>query len=143
MDEQNVNPPDEEPISLEGEDEQPVSLSADDEEPISLATEEDEPITLVDEGEGHGLGQLKTFGAAGQGTAKKEDFKRPLNVDQTGATRCRIFRTKMSVASIEALQQTINEWIDNLEIDVKHVSQTIGTIQGKTAEENLIITVWY
>jgi len=119
---QNVNPPDEEPISLEGA--------------------EDEPISLVEPSEkAGGASQLRAIGAAI--TAHRAEFKRPLNLNGTGATRCRMFRTKLAIASLETLETQINEWLDADEIEVKHVSQVIGTVQGKTPELNLIVTVWY
>jgi hypothetical protein len=133
MSEQNVNPPDEEPISPEG---------ADDEAPIVLEGDGDEPISLVEPSEGAGgPSKLRTIGAAV--AAHRAEFKRPLNLNGTGATRCRMFRAKMAIASLEALETQINEWLDADEIEVKHVSQVIGTVQGKTAELSLIVTVWY
>jgi hypothetical protein len=129
MSEQNVNPPDEEPITL-----------ASDDAPISLQDAEDEPISLVEGTEG--VSKLRAIGAAAA-AEKRAEFKRPLNLNGAGATRCKMFRTKLAIASLEALEGQINEWLDGEEIEVKHVSQVIGTVQGKTPEPNLIMTVWY
>lgn len=164
MSQGNVNPPpgpqNEEPISLVSEDpieepisvvpqprpEQPISVAGPaqvDEQPVSLAGpgEDDEPISLVDSDETAGPSKVKFGGRATM--KKKAEFTRPLNVNGTGATRCRLFRTKMGLAAIDALDQQISEWLDSEEIEVKHVCQNIGDIQGKTIESNLIITVWY
>lgn len=123
MSEQNVNPPDEEPISLE--------------------SDEEEPISLVEPGDTtEGPSKLRAIGAAAAGE-KHAEFKRPLNLDGAGATRCRMFRTKLAIASLEALETQINDWLDGQQIEVKHVSQVIGTVQGKMPEPNLIVTVWY
>ena len=128
MSEQNVNPPDEQRISPAGGD-----------APISLGDGADEPISLV-EGTG-GVSKLRAMGAAA--IEKRAEFKRPVNLNGAGATRCKMFRTKLTIASLEALEGQINEWLDGEEIEVKHISQVIGTVQGKMAEPNLIMTVWY
>jgi len=120
--------PEEEPISLE--EEKPISLD-DDEEPISLVESSDEPEGLA----------LKTIGAASTVTETK--FTRPLNTDGNGATRVRIFHSKISEAPLENLEHTINTWIDGDKIEVKHVGQLIGTMEGKTPVPNLLVMVWY
>lgn len=122
--------PEEEPISLE--EEKPISLN-DDEEPISL-------VESSDESDSEGLA-LKTIGAAASVTETK--FTRPLNTDGNGATRVRIFHSKISEAPLENLEHTINTWIDGDKIEVKHVGQLIGTMEGKTPVPNLLIMVWY
>jgi len=121
--------PEEEPISLE--EEKPLSLD-DDEETISLVESSD------DESEGLAL---KAVGAASTVTETK--FTRPLNADGSGATRVRIFHSKISEAPLENLEHTINSWIDGDKIEVKHVGQLIGTMEGKTPVPNLLVMVWY
>ena len=152
MSEENVNPPPpilpEEPISLDSEDpiEQPISVvppAAIAETPISVTgpADDDEPISLVESEETAGPSKVK-HGRAGA-AKKKAEFNRPVNLDGTGATRCRLFRTKMGVAAIDALDEMVNSWLDSEEVEVKHVCQNVGDVQGKTVESNLIITVWY
>jgi hypothetical protein len=114
--------PEEEPISLDG-----------DEEPISL-------VESSDDSAAEGLA-LKTIGAAANVTETK--FTRPLNADGSGATRFRIFHSKISLAPLENLEHSINEWIDGDKIEVKHVGQLIGTMEGKRPEPNLLVLVWY
>ena len=70
-------------------------------------------------------------------------FKRPLNADGSGATRCRLFHSKIAVASLEFMEHQINEWLDAEKIEIKHVSQIIGTMEGKRPEPNLMVIVWY
>lgn len=113
--------PEEEPISLDG-----------DEEPISL-------VESSDDSAAEGLA-LKTIGAANVTETK---FTRPLNADGSGATRFRIFHSKISLAPLENLEHSINEWIDGDKIEVKHVGQLIGTMEGKRPEPNLLVLVWY
>ena len=120
--------PEEEPLSIE--EEKPISLD-DDDEPISLVESSDESEGLA----------LKTIGAASTVTETK--FTRPLNTDGKGATRVRIFHSKISEAPLENLEHTINTWIDGDKIEVKHVGQLIGTMEGKTPVPNLLVMVWY
>jgi len=122
--------PEEEPIRLDDED-----------APIRLDDGE-EPISLVDSNgsDSDGLA-LKTIGAAAN--VKETKFTRPLNADGSGATRFRIFHSKISLAPLENLEHSINEWIDGDKIEVKHVGQLIGTMEGKRPEPNLLVMVWY
>jgi hypothetical protein len=107
----------------------------------SIPLTDDEPIGLV-ESNSTGESQVRQFARLGEKTGTKE-FRRPLNLTGNGATRCRVFHSKISDASLKVLEQQINEWADSEELEIKQVSQTIGTLQGKSAEENLIVTVWY
>ncbi len=121
-----------------------------DDEPISLEPQqapqpredEDEPISLVATG-ASGATALRAFGAAAGAAVRREEYKRPLNVSGQGATRCRLFRSKLAVAPLEHLEQSVNEWLDANEIEIKHVGHVIGTLEGKRPEPNLILMVWY
>ncbi|MCD4824897.1 MAG: hypothetical protein K8S55_09830 [Phycisphaerae bacterium] len=105
--------------------------------------DDDEPIALVDDFEHvssvHHTGEDKI---SSLGFEKKE-FKRPLNANGSGATRCRMFKSKIAEGPLEHLEVMINEWLDSEEIEIKHVNQCIGTLEGKRAVENLFIFVWY
>jgi hypothetical protein len=130
--------PDDEPISL---DDEPIKLDEGASKPLAG---EDEPISLVDSDDaGHFAGPaVKTFGVdAGPGA--QIQFKRALNADGSGATRCRLFHSKIAVASLEFMEHQINEWLDSEKLEVKHVSQIIGTMEGKRPEPNLMVIVWY
>ncbi len=135
MSEENVPPPNEQPVTLESSDPAPSA-------PIALGDQE-EPISLVETEEGGGTSKVKMLGAAAIAVDTKADFKRSLNLTGAGATRMRIFRSKLSVPSLDAMQDHINVWLDSQEIEAKHVASVIGTIQGKAPEPNLIVTVWY
>jgi hypothetical protein len=130
--------PDDEPISL---DDAPISL--DDGRPKPLPSE-DEPISLVDSEETASFSgpAVKTFGLDAAPGAQVQ-FKRPLNADGSGATRCRLFHSKIAVASLEFMEHQINEWLDGDKIEIKHVGQIIGTMEGKRPEPNLMVIVWY
>ena len=76
--------------------------------------------------------------------SKSHDFKRPLNVTGSGATRVRTFHTKLSDTAMSYLDGLINDWMDeHPDIEVKFSNTTVGVVEGKRAEPHLIITVWY
>jgi len=105
---------------------------------------EDEPIGLVAEEVEQAAGQQKmqAFGH-GLGTMAKSEFRRPLNITGGGATRCRIFHSKIATGPMEFLEKTINDWVDESGVEIKFVSETVGVLEGKRAEPNLIVTIWY
>jgi hypothetical protein len=74
---------------------------------------------------------------------RKTDFKREMNITGQGATRLRIYFTRIAVAPLQIMENHINDWIDEEGIDVKHVNQTVAMLEGKRAEQNLFIMVWY
>ncbi|MCD6304590.1 MAG: hypothetical protein J7M21_06475 [Planctomycetes bacterium] len=125
MTDNNITDPDDEPIKLEGDEPEPLSL-----------VDEDEMAAAPGEG-------LKTFGPHAQQAKKVKEFKRPLNADGSGATRCRIFHSKIAVPSLEFMEEQINDWLDGADIEVKHVGHLIGTMEGKRPEPNLLVIVWY
>ena len=75
----------------------------------------------------------KAFGT-GTGTQHKEDFRREMNLDGKGATRCRLFTSKIGMGPLTHMEEMINEWLDSDKIEVKHVGHVIGTMEGKRAE---------
>jgi len=132
MSQQNAN---DARVPLKPDDEKPVLL-----EPPAPAAEVEEPISLV---ESSGPSQVRMSKRFEDRAAARADYKRQLNVTGAGATRCRMFHSKVSAAALEMMQKQINDWLDSEEIEIKHVGQTMGTMKGKTDEENIIITVWY
>jgi len=66
-----------------------------------------------------------------------------MNVTGTGATRCKIFHSKIAVGPMEYMQKSINDWVDSGDIEIKDVTQVVGIMEGKRPEPNLIITIWY
>jgi len=113
------------------------------EEPISLeGPEEAESVRLVGgAGGGSSLRAFDSGSALGSTVAKK--FTRPLNLTGQGATRCRVFHSKIAVASLEFMEGQINEWLDKEKIEVKAVGHVIGTMEGKRPEPNVVVVVWY
>ena len=42
------------------------------------------------------------------------------------------------------MDDKINEWIDmHPEVEIKHVSTTIGVFEGKIRDQALIVNIWY
>jgi len=117
------------------------SILEPEEEPIHIEGD-DEPLGLAGGAEGASEGMsLKAIGAAESVVATH--FTRPLNANGAGATRFRIFHSKISIAPLENLEHSINQWIDGSKIEVKHVGHLIGTMEGKRPEPNLLVMVWY
>jgi len=102
-----------------------------------------ETISLVETDDSPSSGtKIQTFGR-GVGVEAKSDFRRPLNLTGAGATRCRMFHSKIAVGPMEYMQKQINDWIDGEDIEIKYVNQVVGILEGKRAEPAIIITVWY
>jgi hypothetical protein len=126
-------------LEPEPDAQEPLSIE-DDDEPISLVDGSDEGLPGLGGSEGLGL---RTLGGAGGEAAAEVEFKRPMNTDGSGATRFRMFHSKISLSPLQNLENAINEWIDGDKIEVKHVGHLIGTMEGKRPEPNLLVMVWY
>lgn len=128
-----------EPLQLEP-DPEPIGI-----EPIPVARDEvseTEPISLVDDIDEEGPSKIHAL----RGSAlevEKHEFKRPVNVTGQGATRCRIFHSRVAEAPLEHMQKSINAWSDDAEIEIKHTSMVMGIMEGKNPEPNIIVVVWY
>jgi len=93
-------------------------------------------------GEGHA--EMKAFGGGRSlGLKAGAEFKRSLNLTGHGATRCKVYYSKVSPPSLEFMESQINHWLDSEQIEVKQVTQVIGVMEGKTPVPNLIVVVWY
>ena len=105
--------------------------------------EEEEPIKLVEDDEASlGEAHVRAFGQK-KAASTGPQFKRPLNVTGQGATRCRVFYSKIADSSLRHMEEVINEWADSEEIDIKHVGHVIGTMEGKHPVPNVVVFVWY
>ena len=71
-------------------------------------------------------------------------YERQPDARAISATRCRTFHAKLSEGALGFMNTMINEWLDeNPNITVKFATSTIGTFEGKHAEPNLILTLFY
>ena len=118
---------------------------ADKEDAIPMGNEE--PLKIEgDESSAPAAGSMKiqAFGRGAMAAGRREvQFKRPLNVTGAGATRCRMFHSKVTLAALEYLVNQINEWLDGDKIEIKHISEVVGVMEGKNPEPNVIVLVWY
>lgn len=116
-------------------------------EPISLIEEEVLPqVTTPNPTTGHGAPppskKILAFGA--EPTHKKFDWKRVPIKTGTGAIRVKSFHGKYSEQGLEYLDNAINQWLDSHpEVEVKFVTPTVMTFEGKIKEPALVLNVWY
>ena len=138
---EDQKPPEDEPITIEG-----LDSIEDGDKPVAVeGSDDEEPISLVDEGDAPATATRRSYAQKASLTPETAGvaFRRPLNVTGKGATRCRIFRSKIAEVSLDYMEHQVNEWIDGEEIEVKHVGHIIGTMEGKRPEPNVIVIVWY
>jgi hypothetical protein len=104
-----------------------------------------EPIGLVDEGQADG--PAKTITAVGGITStsvRKSNWRRQPNLTHTGAVRLRTFHGKLSREGLEYLDNQVNEWLDaHPDVEIKNVTSTVGTFEGKIRELALVLNIWY
>ena len=131
----------------------PPSPESDDEEPQPVPVpvppapkppEEDllDPISLIDESE-MDPASTKKVGNVSSESMRKTDFKREMNITGTGATRFRVFHSKISEVPLVAMENNINNWMEENQVEVKQASQLVATLEGKRSEENMFIMIWY
>lgn len=59
-------------------------------------------------------------------------------------TRMKIFVIKLHHGSLEFVEEQIAEWLrDNPDVVIKRTDVSVGEVQAKKTEPNLIINVWY
>ena len=77
-------------------------------------------------------------------TRKEHNWKRTPVTSGTGACRVKSFHGKYSDQGMEHLDDVINEWLDaHPEVEVKFVTSTVNTFEGKIREPALVLNVWY
>jgi hypothetical protein len=119
-----------------------------------MAMAEDDVIPLEGDDEPLSVGQELTAAAAGPRSIRAfgqsattahgaKKFSRALNLTGAGATRCRIFHSKVTVAALDHMANQINEWLDAEQVEIKAVNQVVGVMEGKTPEPNVIVMVWF
>ncbi|MBN1943733.1 MAG: hypothetical protein JW849_10615 [Phycisphaerae bacterium] len=148
IDVENESHPQPVPVPPPGDDPQPVPVPVP--PPAPKRVDDDEPIALVDLEEwekpdegGSGVMKKRVAGAEARGLTHKVQFTREMNLTGQGATRVRLFYSKIADGPLLHMENMINEWIEEEKLEVKHVGHVIGTLEGKRAEPNLIVMVWY
>jgi hypothetical protein len=100
-----------------------------------------EPIDLVEDSKAISQ-KIRAFGNhTGQ---KAHQWKRqPVKTGQ-GAIRVRSFHGKLSDQGLGYLDDAVNNWLDeHPEVEVKFVTQSVGTFEGKIREPALVLNLWY
>ncbi len=112
---------------------------------VQPAIQDEEPVSLVDESEvGQGGRTITAFARERTKIVDESKLHRSLQKTGAGATRIKVFHTKMNDGAVEFMCQSINEWVDaNPEVEIKTVQTTVGVWEGKHPEPHLILTVWY
>jgi hypothetical protein len=73
-----------------------------------------------------------------------EQWKRKPTNTGTGACRVKSFHGKYSDEGLRYLDNAVNQWLDDHpDIEVKFVTPTVMTFEGKTREPALVLNVWY
>ncbi len=102
-----------------------------------------EPISLIEESAAPTQSKIKAFSSA-TGHGVSHAWKRQPTIAGHGAIRVRSFHGRLSDEGMEFMDNKINEWIDeHPDVEVKFVTTTIGTYEGKIREQALIVNVWY
>jgi uncharacterized protein YcnI len=111
-------------------------------EPLTLI-EDDTPATVTAHAPAAAPPKkIQAFGADAH--VRKQDWKRALQKTGNGATRVRSFHGKYSEQGLEYLDNAINEWLDtHPDVEVKFVTSTVMTFEGKIREPALVLNVWY
>ncbi len=108
------------------------------------SSSEEEPIQLVSEEEMDTTRKIEALAQKKATVFDESTLKRPLNKTGKGATRLKVFHSKISDGAVDFMVKTINEWIDNNEdVEIKMAQSHIGIWEGKHPEPHLILTVWY
>lgn len=115
---------------------------ATDEELAPLALIEDDTPAGASEDDHH-ASKIKAIGVR-SAVAKQEHFARKPNATGQGACRVRSFHSRLSDEGVAYMDEKINDWLDrHPEIEVKFVTSTVGTFEGKIREPALVLNVWY
>jgi hypothetical protein len=105
------------------------------EEPLELVSD-DKPSAEAPKSKIHGISSVNSLAA--------HSYKRPTNLDKSGAVRMRTFHCRLSEQGVEYLDQTINDWLEgHPDVEVKFTTSTVGLWDGKLKEPTLILNVWY
>ena len=59
-------------------------------------------------------------------------------------TSVKTFFTKLHAGAIDFLDEQITQWLkENPGITIKQTNTTVGEVQAKKTEPNIIVTIWY
>ena len=76
--------------------------------------------------------------------ARLTNLQRPLDPASPLATRCRVFHCRLSDASVRNMEEQINEWVDSQDdIRIKFSTSSVGSVDGKSNDPHLFVTLFY
>lgn len=88
--------------------------------------------------------QIHGFSGATELKQKEKEYRRSLLTGTRSATRCRTFHCKLTDASLQHLNEQVNEWVDEHDdIEIKYALSNIGVVEGKHSDPHMILTVFY
>lgn len=105
-----------------------------------------DPIELIDEPVEEAAPSEKKIQYLGvaDGVHRTHKWKRTPAVTGSGVCRVRSFHGKYSEQGLEFLDGAINEWLDNNpDVEIKFVTSTVMTFEGKIREPALVLNCWY
>ena len=103
--------------------------------PLELVNEE-KPTAEAPKSKIHGISSVTSLAA--------HAYKRPTNLNKSGAVRMKTFHCRLSEQGVDYLDQTINDWLEgHPDVEVKFTTSTVGMWDGKLKEPTLILNVWY
>lgn len=95
-------------------------------------------------GTGAPVADSPAFSAAGAAPDGQASRPRRLNTTGGGATHMRIFHSRLSEGAVRHLDEQVNAWLAaNPDVEIKFANSTVGVWEGKHAEPNLILTLFY
>lgn len=118
---------------------------------MAISDHDLEPLTLVEDRQPTHMPagppppkKIQAFGMGDAAHIKKHDWKRQPTKNGTGACRVKSFHGKYSEQGLDYLDNAINEWLDaHPEVEVKFVTPTVMTFEGKIREPALVLNLWY
>jgi hypothetical protein len=111
--------------------------------PASVPMDDSAPLSIVEDlsDASEAIAQFRT--TIKQQSTERE-FKRVPNHSGTGACRVRSFHGRLSDDGMQRFDDRVNDWLDaHPNIEVKNVTTTIGTWDGKTKEQAIVVNIWY
>ncbi len=105
--------------------------------------DENSSMALIGDAEASAA-QHKIRAIVGGDSVRKDEYKRTAYADGKGACRVRSFHGRLSAQGLEYMDNQINEWLDaHPEVEVKFVTSSVGTFEGKIREPALVLNMWY
>ena len=105
-------------------------------------------LPLMDEsepaGDAEGMHAAESLVLSPAGGLELGDQPAPQALAGAGARHVRIFHAKLSEGAVRHLAEQVNTWLESHpDVEVKFAHTTVGVWEGKHAESNLILTVFY